>query len=277
MLFIILIASLMNAITTYLDKYLVNLGITKKDYFYYICLSTIPFSLFMIFLEYLSHSLRFEISIIPILLLILAMYFRYLKQNSIVGCLKYLKPYEDSAYLSLNLIIAFLIDVILKIEKFKFISLISILLTILGVFLIANSKLKIRNLQKDLIKRILTSLIMNYLTHYILTYWSTAPFMLLMNFLLVLLFSKDYKVKYHLEHKKIINWVFMEQIFGFTALYLSNYLARISVTKSIYVRPISIVLVLVISMFLKDKKKRPSFKEILGIILVILGIILITK
>ena len=277
MLFIILIASLMNAITTYLDKYLVNLGITKKDYFYYICLSTIPFSLFLIFLEYLNHSLRFTFNIIPILLLILAMYFRYLKQNSIVGCLKYLKPYEDSAYLSLNLIIAFLIDVILKIEKFKFISLISILLTILGVFLIANSKLKIRNLQKDLIKRILTSLIMNYLTHYILTYWSTAPFMLLMNFLLVLIFSKNYKVKYHIEHKKIINWVFIEQIFGFTALYLSNYLSRISVTKSIYIRPISIVLVLVISMFLKDKKKRPNLKEILGIILVILGIILVTK
>ena len=277
MLLIILIASLMGTITNYLDKYLVNLGITKKDYFYYICFSTIPFSLIMILFEYLNHSLKFNLSIIPILLLILAMYFRYLKQNSIVGCLKYLKPYEDSAYLSLNLIIAFLIDVILKIERFKFISLISIILTILGVFLIANSKLKIKNLQKDLIKRILTSLIMNYLTHYILNYWSIAPFMLLLNFLLVIIFTRDYSIKYHRENKKIIKWVFIEQVFGFTSLYLSNYLTRVSVMLSTYVRPITIVLVLLISLFLKDKKKRPSLKEILGIILVILGIILITK
>lgn len=146
LLYIVILAGIFGAIGQYIDKHLVNKGITRKDYFYYMCLSMIPFSIIMVIIEYLTNQLKFELNIIPFILLIIAMFLRYKKQHTIVGCLKYLNPYEESAYLTLGIIIAFVIDVILGIESIHLFSILSILLTVFGVFAIANSKLKIKNL-----------------------------------------------------------------------------------------------------------------------------------
>lgn len=277
LIYIVIFAGICGAIGQYLDKHLVNKGITRKDYFYYMCLSMIPFSIIMVIIEYFTNQLKFELSIIPFILLIIAMFLRYKKQHTIVGCLKYLNPYEDSAYLTLGIIIAFIIDVILGIESISIFSILSILLTVIGVFVISNSKLKIKNLQKDLIVRITTSLLMSYVTHYMLQYWSNAVFILIMNLLLTIIFSKGYNCEYHKEQKNIIKWVFAQQAFGFCSLYMSNYLASNSVTLSSYVRPTSIIVVVIIAMFFKDKERKPNFKQIIGILLVILGICLINK
>ena len=275
LIYIVILAGTFGAIGQYLDKHLVNIGISRKDYFYYMCLSMIPFAIIMVIIEYYTNQLRFEFGIIPILLLIFAMFLRYKKQHTIVGCLKYLNPYEESAYLTLSIIIAYIIDIVLGIENLGIISVLSILLTVIGVFVISNSKIKIKNLQKDLFVRIITSLLMSYVTHFILQYWSNAVFILILNLLLTIIFSKDYNFKYHKKHKKIIKWIFAQQVFGFCALYLSNYLSSNSVTLSSYVRPTSIIVVVIISMFFKDKDKRPTLKQILGIILVVTGICLI--
>lgn len=275
LIYIVILAGIFGAIGQYLDKHLVNIGISRKDYFYYMCLTMIPFSIIMVIIEYFTNQLRFELGIIPIILLLLAMFLRYKKQHTIVGCLKYLNPYEDSAYLTLSIIIAFIIDVILGIENLGIISILSILLTVIGVFVIAGSKIK--NLRKDLLIRISSSLLMSYVTHFILQYWSNAVFILILNLLLTIAFSKEYNFRYHIKHKKILKWVFIQQIFGFCSLYLSNYLSSNSVTLSSYVRPTSIIAVVIISIFFKDKKRKPTLKQILGIILVVTGICLIHR
>ena len=275
LIYIVILAGICGAIGQYLDKHLVNKGISRNDYFYYMCLSMIPFSIIMVGIEYFTDQLKFELNIIPLILLIIAMILRYRKQHTIVGCLKYLNPYEDSAYLTLGIVIAFFIDVILEIESITVFSVLSILLIVIGVFVISNSKLKIQNLQKDLIIRIITSLLMSYVTHYMLQYWSNAIFILIMNLLLTIIFSKDYNFKYHKQQKSIIKWVFVQQLFGFCSLYFSNYLASNSVTLSSYVRPTSIIVVVIIAMLFKDKKRKPNFKQIIGILLVILGVFLI--
>lgn len=277
LIYIVVLAGTFGAIGQYLDKHLVNIGISQKDYFYYMCFTMIPFSLIMVIVELYTGQLKFELRFISIILLIAAMFLRYKKQHTIVGCLKYLNPYEDSAYLISGIIVAFIIDVILGIENLRIISILSILLTVAGVFMIADSKIKIKNLQKDLIVRIITSLLMSYTTHFILQYWSNAVFILTLNLMLTIIFSKRYNFQYHKEHKNIIKWVLLQQLFGFASLYLSNYLSSNSVTLSSYVRPTSIIVVVIISLFYKDKKKKPSIKQILGIVLVILGICLINK
>ena len=277
LLYIVILVGIFGAIGQYIDKHLVNKGITRKDYFYYMCLSMIPFSIIMVIIEYLTNQLKFELNIIPFILLIIAMFLRYKKQHTIVGCLKYLNPYEESAYLTLGIIIAFVIDVILGIESIHLFSILSILLTVFGVFAIANSKLKIKNLQQDLMIRIIASLLMSYVTHYMLQYWSNAVFILIMNFLLTILFSKGYNFEYHKNQKNIIKWVFVQQTFGFCALYMSNYLASNSVTLSSYVRPTSIIVVAIIAMFFKKKDKKPNIRQIIGILLVVLGICMINK
>lgn len=274
---IVIFAGILGAVGQYLDKHLVNIKISRNDYFYYMCVSMIPFSLIMVIIEYLTGTFKFEFGFIPIVLLLIAMYLRYKKQHTIVGCLKYLNPYEDSAYLSLSIVIAFIVDVILGVENLGLISILSIIFTLVGVFVIADSKIKIKNLQKDLVVRITTSLLMSYTTHFMLQFWSNAVFILIVNLLLTIIFSKDYSFEYHVQHKKIIFFVFVQQIFGFSASYLSNFLSSNSVTLSSYVRPTSMVFVLIISLFYKDKDKRPTWMQILGIVLVILGICLIRR
>ena len=274
-LFIIIFAALFGAIGQYVDKHLVNMGISKKDYFYYMCLSMIPFSILMIIIEIITKQFKFTLEIVPVILLLIAMFLRYNKQKTIVGCLTYLNPYEDSAYLSLGLLISFIIDVLLGIQKFRFISFISIFITIIGVFLISNSKLKIKNLKSDIFVRITTSLLMGYITHYILIYWSNALFIFMLNLFLTLLFCKDYNIKYYTKTKDIIMWCFIQQAFGFTSLYLSNILMSNSVALSNYVRPASIIIVLIIALFLKNKEGKPAIKQVFGILLIIVGIVLI--
>lgn len=277
LLYVVILAGVFGAIGQYVDKHLVNIGISKKDYFYYMCLSMIPFSLIMVIIEYFTNQLKFTFGIVPIILLLVSMFLRYNKQQTIVGCLKYLNPYEDSAYLTLGIIIAFVIDVLLGVESFGFFSILSIILTIVGAFVISNSKLKIKNLQKDLLIRISTSLLMSYTTHFMLEYWSNAIFILVLNLLLTIIFSNGYTIKYNNKHRKIIKWVYIQQFFGFCSLYLSNYLASNSVTLSSYVRPTSIIVVVIIAMFFKDKSKKPTIKQIIGIILILSGVFLINK
>lgn len=272
---LIISAALFGAIGQYIDKHLVNMGISRKDYFYYMCLSMLPFAGIMIAIEVATNQFKFSFEIIPILLLVVAMFLRYNKQKTIVGCLTHLNPYEDSAYLTLGLLIAFIIDVLLGIQSLRIISVISIILTIVGVFLIANAKLKIKSLRLDILIRIATSLLMGYVTHYILNYWSNAMFLFVLNLLLTLIFSKDYKFNYYKRQRSIIKWVFIQQAFGFTSLYLSNILMNNSVTLSNYVRPTSIIIVLLIALMFKDKEKRPTIKQIFGIILIVTGICLI--
>lgn len=116
---------------------------------------------------------------------------------------------------------------------------------------------------------------MSYVTHFMLLYWSNAVFLFVMNLFLTLIFSKNYKLKYHAEKTKIIKFIFIQQFFGFSALYLSNYLASNSVMLSSYVRPMSIVIVVLISLFYNDKSKKPTIKQMLGIILILCGIVLL--
>ena len=274
-IYLIILASLLSAIGQCLDKHLVEMGINKKDYFYYTCLSVVPFSALMLILEYFTNNLRFEINVIPFIILIIGIFFRYKKQCTVVSCLKYINPYEDSAYLTLGIILAYIIDIILGLENLNLLSIVSIVLTIIGIFILANSKLKIKNLKKDIVIRILSTLIMGYITHYILYYWSNAVYMLFLNLLLILIFSKKYTYQYHKKHYKTIKLVFVQQIFGFSSLYLSNYLSYNSVTLSTYVKPMSIVIIVIIFMFFKDKTKKPNIRQIFAILLVVSGILLI--
>lgn len=271
----IIVAGLIGAIGQFIDKHLSDIGSSDKDYFYYMCVTMIPFSLVMTIIEYLTGHFRFQMNVYVMILLVCAMILRYLKQNTTVNCLKYLNTFEDSSYLALGIIIAFIIDVILGIEKMKVLSIISIILTIFGVFIISNSKIRLKNVNGIICLRVLTTLFLSYVTHYILIYLSNAVFILILNVLLTIIFSGDYTFKYHREHKKVFDWCFIQQIFGFSELYLVNFISERSVTLSSYERPASILFILVISMFLKDSRRRPTLKQTIGVLCVIIGILLI--
>lgn len=203
------------------------------------------------------------------------MYIRYKRQNSIVGCLTYLSPYEQSAYLCLGIIISFIIDTIIGVKQFNLNAIISIILTLSGVFILADTKLRIKSLQKDLMIRILFTVAMGYVTYYILNYWSNAMFIFVLNLLLIIIFAKRYTIKYHIENKNIIKWTFIQQTFGFFSTYIGNYISSISVMMNSYIRPVEIVISTIIAIFMKNSEKKPRVIDLFAIILVAIGVGLI--
>ncbi len=274
-LILIFAAALFGAFGQNIDKHLSNLKTTRKDYFYYMCVTMLPYSLIMVIIEVLNNTFYFDFNVLIIILIILAMIFRYIKQHTIMGCLSHLNPYEDSAYLSLGIILSFILDCLISVQNITVYSVSSIFLILIGVFCVADSKFKISELKKDIVIRIVTSTIISYITFFALKYITNASYLFIVNILLVFIFAKNYTFSYHKENSKIIKWTFIQQLCGFTTLYLSNTLITSSVTLSNYVRPVSISLLVIFALFQKTKSSITS-KKILGIILIIIGTITIS-
>ena len=241
------------------------------------CLSMIPFAAIMVAIETINGNAKFEFNIIPIGLLIVAMFLRYNKQHAVQGSLKYLNPYEVSTYMSLGIILAFIVDSVLGIKEFTITAVLSIFITLLGVFILADVKLKIKELQKDLIVRILCEVALGYVAHYMLKHWSNAVYILLLNLFLTLMFSKGYDFKYHRAHKNIIKWVFLQQSFGFFTVYLGNYISSNSVTLYQYVRPVGIVFTIFVAFLLKNIDRKPKLKDLFAVTLVAIGLLLLNN
>ena len=269
--FFIILSAFLSCIGAYIDKYIIKRGIEKKDYFYYMCLTMIPFAAITLFFE----DVRFTFGLIPILLLIVAMILRYIKQKAFVGCYRYLDPHEMNTYLTLALLIAFVIDTICGIKEFTYLSAIAILLVLVGVFSLTGVKLRINNLKKDLIIRILSEVAFGYIAYFILKYWSNAVYMLLLNLCLVLVVTPTYKISYHKKNKNIFLFIILQQAFGFTYTYINNYLSSNAVTYSSFVRPLSLILVTIFAFFAKGIDKKPTVKDIISILFVVAGVVCI--
>lgn len=264
-----------STMTSYLDKYLLLKGIKKHDYFYYMCLSVVPFALIVLLITYFTVGLHFKISLFTIVLLILSMIIRYFKLHANAGLIKELEPFEHVCYSTLGIAIAYIIDIIIGSKQIVVIHIIAIIFTLIGTFMLGKVKIRVNNLQKDLIIKVMSELTLGYIAYYLLQEWSNIIYILLSNVILTIIFSKDYNIKYHINQKNIIKWCFVQQIFGFSYLFLNNYLASISVTMSCFVRPITIVFVFFIAFLFKKTLHKPDTKAFIAIIFILLGIILI--
>ena len=277
MLGIVIITALISTVATYIDKHLINKGISRKDYFYYMCLSMIPFSIIMIVVDCFRGEIKIELNIISIALLLVAMFLRYKKQHTIVGCLRHLNPYESVTYMTLGIILAFIIDTLIGAKNFEVKTIISIVVTLVGVFMLADTKLKIKSLQKDLIIRIICEVGLGYVAHYMLKYWTNSIYILILNLMLTLIFSKGYNIKYHKKNKNIIKWVFLQQLFGFFTVYLGNYISSTSVMIYQYIRPVTIVMTIMVAFIIKNIDRKPKIKDLISVILVALGVYLLNQ
>lgn len=274
-LLLTVLTALISTITIYIDKHVMNLRISRKDYFYYMCLTIIPYSLIMVVIEVLSGNFKFSFSIITMLCLAMSMFLRYIKQHATAGVNKKLEPFENLSYMSLGILLAYFIDIILKIRKFNYIYIIAIAITLIGIFILSDTKLRIKTLQKDLAIKIIGEVALGYIANIILRYWSNGIYILLLNLFLVLAFSRNYNVRYHKKHKNIIKWLFIQQFFGFFYLYFINYLSTISITTSSFVNPITIIFGFVFAFIFKETKRKPNIKDFASLIMIISGVIMI--
>lgn len=269
---LIFVTAFLNSVVCYVDKSIMNKGVTKKEYFYYTCLTMLPFAISMIIFKAITGSLKFSIGIVPFLLLALAMFLRYKKQFAIAGMSRALKPFENVCYMSLGLLLAYLVDLLIGLKHFNLVAVSSIIITLIGVFTLAGVKLKLKSLRRDLIVRITCEIGLGYVAHFILSYWSNELYILFNNLLLVILCKQKSSNKR--TDKKIIGMFFVQQLFGFGYIYLYNYLSSFSVTTSSFVKPVTILVTVIISFFL-GKKAMPTIKNLIAILMIIIGVILI--
>lgn len=268
---LILSAALTSSISSYVDKIIMNKGISRRDYFFYMCLTMLPFALLMMLFE----TNRFEISLVPLSLLAFSAFIRYHSQISVVGILRNLEPFQYKTYVTLTIVLTYFIDNFLGTQTLSFKSILSIVLTITGVLLISNFKLHTKSLNKDIIIRILCGIVQGYITFFILKYWSNAVYIFVLNLTLTAVFSPQYTLNYHKQMKSTLKWIFLQQTFGFMSLYIINMLIAHSVTLSIYVTPATVVFSLLLAYFLHDKNRHPKSKDWIAIILVAAGLIIL--
>jgi len=279
---LVVLSSLFWAVQSFAEKRTVSAGPSRRDFFYYSCLFLIPFAAIMVFVTPLNFN--FNYWLIPIFAA--AVLFRYGKMAAIVVTMKHLVPYESEAYMCLGIILAYILDCLIGIKVFSLFGVLSIAVTLLGVFLIADIKLKIKNLQKGIIVRIICDVGLAYCTRYALLYCSNALFILLLNLLIVLIFSWKYKLSAHKGNLPVIKLVIIQQFLGFIVLFLSNMVTQQSVTAYSFIRPIELAVCILIAMFVKNKSllygksaevsksRSPKIKDGLAITFIIAGICL---
>lgn len=218
---------------------------------------------------------KFEFGITPILLLLAAAILRYLQMHAVVGMVRKLEPYQYQTYLTMAIVLTYIIDCAIGTRALSIYSIASIVLVLSGVLMIGSFKLEFNSLNKDILIRVATGIFQGYVTYYILRYWSNAVYIFGLNMVLTLPFLKRYNMEYHHKQANIIKWVFIQQTFGFAAVYITNMLMSQSVTLGVYVVPASIVMSFLFSFIKNYSGKSLSVKNLTAIALVISGILLL--
>ena len=267
----IFITALLRAIGIFIDKVLTQKGITRFDYFVYMCFSMLPFAFIMMMIE----PIRFELNWKPILLLCAAAFLRYFQQHAVVGIVRKSEPYQYQTYLTMGIAITYITDCFLGTRLFNLQGLLSVFSVLCGILLVGNVKFERNSLNKDILMRVVCGIITGYVTFYILKYWSNALYIFILNLVLTISFVKKYSQENHKGHLNIVKWVFLQQTFGFTFLFMTNNLMAQSVTLGIYVLPVTIVLCVIFSHFKNYSEQKLDIKKILGIFMVLSGILLL--
>ena len=108
------ITSAFYAVQSYAEKKTVSTGVSRQDFFFYSCLCLIPFAALMA----LFTSFYFEFHYMLVLILAASLVLRYGKMTAIVPTTEQLVPYETEAYMSLGVILAYIIDCIIGVKFF---------------------------------------------------------------------------------------------------------------------------------------------------------------
>ena len=120
----------------------------------------------------------FTFSYMLALILLVSILLRYGKMTAIVSTVEHLVPYESEAYMCLGVILAYVADCILGIKAFSHWGVLSIILALLGVFLIADVKFQIKRFRINLIIRLVCDVGLGYCARFALQYCSNAMYIL---------------------------------------------------------------------------------------------------
>jgi len=255
-------------VQSYAEKRTVSAGISRRDFFFYSCLCLVPFSAITL----IFTPVYFEPSIWLLPIFATSILLRFGKMTSIVSTMEKLVPYESEAYMCLGVILAYIIDCVAGIKVVSHWGILSVVLAIGGVFLIADVKLQIKKLRKNLIIRIICDVGLGYLARYALLFCSNALYILLLNAIIVLIWFHRYKLSSYKENFPVIKLVLIQQFLGFICLFLGNIAAQQSVTEYSFIRPITLTFCVLTAFVTKKESRTPSFKDFAAVLLIAGGV-----
>lgn len=160
MILLILLSASCQTIGAYINKTLTATGISQRDYFFYMCITILPFALIMMFFE----PQKFKFGLIPLLLLCLGAVVRYYSQYSVVGMVRKLEPFQYQTWVTLTIILTFIIDTMLGTRQFDTRNLASILFTLGGILILTGFRLPEKSFRKDAAIRIICGIAQGYIT-----------------------------------------------------------------------------------------------------------------
>ena len=274
MIAVLLGVTILSTFMGFYDKKGVSTGMSKLRYIFIKMATIIPFAALLIFI----YGFELNITTESVLLLIALLIINATNYLGFIGVVKNTSPYETGALTTLAIPLIFFIDVLIGSVEFSFLSLGYLLIMLLGVFMLGTGHFSAKSFKGNLIMSILSTTAKGYLIHFFVAYVSIPVYILLVHIFTAVIILSFFKKK--LEVKTIPKahwkWGVTVQSVGSLSLALNAMLADASVSLYMLRTPLRLVTMTITSFFVKneDLGKRPTFKKMVAVVLIVLGITL---
>ena len=255
---------------SFFNKKLVTRGMTPFEYFYYVTLALVPLSAVF----FLFYPFQIAINATMIMLLLASVAVRAVNSLSLSGSHKKITPLALSVYSTFAILLTYFIDVLIGASSFKILSFISIIIIVLGTLIIAlKNRVALKQVKGAVLLRILTEIAKGYFAYFALQYTNTAVYTFLIALLSTFILLPFTKQVIKTCSKQKIKLAILAQVVGVFGLILGNILAKNSGTLFMLRIPTTLVLTLLLSYIIKkDVGEKPAVVELLGSIVVIIGL-----
>lgn len=270
MIFALLGVATILSLLGFVNKIAINKGMSSKTYLFSINIGIGLLSpLLFLFLPY-----QIAWSMIAILLLLGAGVAMSAKTFFLSKTLEEVSPLEVSAYTTLAIIATYFIDIILKINTFNVYALISLLVLLAGCFIISDGGKKLNKIKLPLLFLIIAHIAQGYFTYFALEYYMSPATFLFFVFFGTAIVMLPLAKKVGGVTLKSLSLGIIVQTFGLFNAILETVLAQAGGTYFILRIPAIMVATMLFTLIIKkDMGELPSKKQMLGALVVALGLI----
>lgn len=252
---------------TFYGRKTMQLGIKSKDYYFALTIGLLIFSPFLFLITPFTLS---SFSVLVIGLILITAINRAVGLMSFTEGLKNITPMEMNSFVSITVLVTYVIDVLTKTSAFHYISVAVLLLVLIGCFIISNGSIGFQKAKFELFAKIVTDVFAAYLNHYALNYMNAATFVFLISLfstIMILPFIKQFGVtKKGLKRGLSIN------VFGTLNFWSVTLVAGISPTLYILLSPLAMTIT-ILATALFTKKEHYTKKQYLGSVITLIGIL----
>ena len=183
-----------------------------------------------------------------------------------------ISPMEMATISSLTIVITYITDILFKASTFNYLSIAFLIGIIAGCFVVSKGSVNFSKVKFALVAKVITSAMRGYLAYFAMQYMNatTYTFLLFLTATLMLLpFTKSFA-----PTKQSLKLAFFVQISGAVNMISMSTLASISVTFYMLVTPMTMVVTMLLtSLIKKNIGQRPTNKQILAGIFVVLAVL----